>query len=384
MLHAAFDQLEANEKVIGDDIRDRTAEELNLGQCPACGGTLAIKHMRGSTQFIGCSRYPECTFNIGLPVTQWGWAVRTDEVCDKHHLHFVRLVRKGARPWDIGCPLCHHISSNVESLIEIPSMNETLLEKARAHHIYTVAEIARSDPESLAKVFGLEPAAVEKLKREAGEVLENLRRRSECRKFMRNHLIPRKGRSYAKIMSSLKENGVSDLAGLAKASPATLQKAGIGESEAVNLVSEAKVTYNSQILKEIGIPAISLKKYIAAGISNPEDFVSNSPENLSKKTGMSVGTVNRHVVLVCEYLHRPIPVVIPKKRVEKGRKELLSIKGMTSTIADKFFAAGVINAESLLAADPRKLSETIGIDEEKIRMFQALMRKKQENAIIRI
>src|SRR5208337_4765238 len=110
-----------------------------------------------------------------------------------------------------------------------------------------------------------------------------------------------------------------DLAGLAKASPDTLQKAGIGESEAVNLVTEAKVTYNSQILKEIGIPAISLKKYIAAGISSPEDFVSNSPENLSKKTGMSVGTVNRHVVLVCEYLHRPIPVVIPKKRVEKGR-----------------------------------------------------------------
>jgi DNA topoisomerase-1 len=384
MLHAAFDQLEANEKIIGDDIRDRTAEELNLGRCPACGGTLAIKHMRGSTQFIGCSRYPECTFNIGLPVTQWGWAVRTDEICDKHHLHFVRLVRKGARPWDIGCPLCHHISSNVESLIEIPSMNEALLEKARAHHIYTVAEIARSEPDFLAKVFGFEPAAVEKLKREAGEVLEKLRRRSECRKFMRNHLIPRKGRSYAKIMSTLKENGVSDLAGLAKASPATLQQAGIGESESVNLVTEARVTYNSQILKEIGIPAISLKKYIAAGITSPEDFVSNSPENLSKKTGMSVGTVNRHVVLVCEYLHLPIPVVLPKKRVEKGRKELLSIKGMTSTMVDKFMAAGVINAESLLAADARKLSETTGIDEEKIRTFQILMRKKQENAIIRI
>ena len=27
MLHAAFEQLEANEKVIGDDIRERTAEE---------------------------------------------------------------------------------------------------------------------------------------------------------------------------------------------------------------------------------------------------------------------------------------------------------------------------------------------------------------------
>ena len=205
MLHAAFDQLEANEQVIGDDIRYRTAEELNLGQCPVCGGTLAIKHLRGSTQFIGCSRYPECTFNIGLPVTQWGWADGTDDICDKHHLHFVRLVRKGARPWDIGCPLCHHISSNAESLTEIPSMNEALMEKARSLHIYTVAEIARSEPERLAKTLELAPDAAQKLKTEAEGVLEKLRRRSECRKFMRNHLIPRKGRSSARIMSALKE-----------------------------------------------------------------------------------------------------------------------------------------------------------------------------------
>ena len=216
MLHAAFDQLEAHGQEIGDDIRDRTAEELNLGRCPVCGGTLAIKHMRGSTQFIGCSRYPECTFNIGLPVTQWGWAVRTDDVCEKHHLHFVRLARKGARPWDIGCPLCHHINSNTESLTEIPSMNEALLEKARARHIYTVAEIARKEPESLTKALDLAPDAAQKLKIEAEGVLEKLRRRSECRKFMRKHLIPRKGRSYSKIIAALKESGVSDLAGLSK------------------------------------------------------------------------------------------------------------------------------------------------------------------------
>jgi len=81
MLHHAFDQLEANEQVIGEDIRGKTAEEMNLGKCPACGGTLAIKHLRGNTQFIGCSRYPDCSFNIGLPGAQWGFAVRTDEVC---------------------------------------------------------------------------------------------------------------------------------------------------------------------------------------------------------------------------------------------------------------------------------------------------------------
>ena len=265
----AFDQLEANEQVIGDDIRDRTAEELNLGRCPACGGTLAIKHMRGSTQFIGCSRYPECTFNIGLPVTQWGWAVRTDDICEKHHLHFVRLVRKGARPWDIGCPLCHHINSNAESLTEIPSMDEVLLEKARARHIYTVAEIARSEPDALAKTLDLAPGTAQKLKDEAGTVLEKLRRRSECRKFMRNHLIPRKGRSYAKIMGALKESGVTDLASLARASAATLQQAGIGENEARALLTEARITHNGQLLKGIGIPCGEPKKIRRGGYRRP-------------------------------------------------------------------------------------------------------------------
>ena len=355
MLHAAFDQLEANERVIGDDIRDRTAEELNLGHCPICGGTLAIKHLRGSTQFIGCSRYPECTFNIGLPVTQWGWAVRTDDICEKHHLHFVRLVRKGARSWDIGCPLCHHISSNAESLTEIPSMNEALLEKARSRHIYTVAEIARSEPERLSKTLELAPEAAQKLKTEAEGVLEKLRRRSECRKFMRNHLIPRKGRSYSKIMTALKESGVSDLADLAKADPGTLQKAGIGENEAHDLLTEARITYNGQLLKVMGIPAVSLKKYIAAGIISPDEFVSTTPENLSKKTGMSTGTVNRDVALVCEYLHRPVPVKVPRVRSEKGRKELLSVKGLTETVAEKFVGAGVINGDNLLAADIQQL-----------------------------
>ena len=151
MLHKAFDQLEPNEQVIGDDIRGRTAEEMNLGKCPVCGGMLAIKHMRGNTQFIGCSCYPECTFNIGLPMAQWGWAVRTDEICDKHQLNFVRLVRKGARPWDIGCPLCHHVNSNAESLREIPSMDDTLLATMQKHHLYSVAELARSVPDLLAK-----------------------------------------------------------------------------------------------------------------------------------------------------------------------------------------------------------------------------------------
>jgi DNA topoisomerase-1 len=384
MLHAAFDQLEAHGQNIGDDIRGRTAEELNLGPCPVCGGVLSIRHMRGSTQFIGCSRYPDCTFNIGLPVTQWGWAVRTDDICDKHHLHFVRLVRKGARPWDIGCPLCHHIASNAESLAEIPSMNETFLKKARSRHIYTVAEIARSTPEYLAGALELETEAAQRLKDEAGSELEKLRRHSECRKFLRSHLIPRKGRSYAKIMTALKTAGISDLATLAKAGPAVLREAGIGETEAQQLHAEALMTYNGQILRIIGIPAVSLKKYLAAGVASADELCSTPPGTLSERTGMSLDTVNRHISKACAYLNRPAPKTFTRPQIEKGRKELLSVSGLSEQIAEKLFHAGIINPDSLLASDPQKLSAETSVPAETIRKYQTLIRKKRENAVIQL
>ena len=384
MLHHAFDQLEANQQVIGDDIRDRTAEEMNLGKCPVCGGTLAIKHLRGNTQFIGCSRYPECSFNIGLPMAQWGFAVRTDEVCDKHQLNYVRLVRKGARPWDIGCPLCHHISSNQESLAEIPGMTAELADTLRSRHIYTVAEITRSTPETLAKKLGMDIVKAEQLIRDAGTVLEKLRRRSECRKFIRDHLIPRKGRSYAKIMSSLRESGISELADLAKADPSVLKKAGISDVESEQVVNEAKIFFNTHILREIGIPAVSLKKYIAAGIVEPEAFCTQPPLTLSELTGMSLATVQRHVEKVCEYLKKPVPKKFSKLQIERGKKELLALSGLGAKAVETMLTAGVIDTGALLAADAKKLAAGTGIPEQKIRDYQKLIQKKKDNAIIQL
>ena len=384
MLHRAFDQLEANEAVIGDDIRGRTAEEMNLGKCPACGGMLAIKHLRGNTQFIGCSRYPECTFNIGLPMAQWGFAVRTDEVCDKHHLNYVRLVRKGARPWDIGCPLCHHISSNMESLAEIPSLDEHLAQKLQACHIYTVAELAHSTPETLAQRLEIPPETAQTLIAEAGSVLAKLRRRSECRKFMRDHLIPRKGRSYAKILTSLKTAGITELSGLAHADVAMLKAAGIGEAESEEILAQARITYYGQVLREIGIPAVSLKKYVAAGITSPEAFCSHTVDVLSKRTGMSSGTVQKHVDLVCTYLKKPVPKKVSKIQVERGKKELLKIKGIDAAVIGRLAPAGIINASALLEADADTVAAQTGIPAHKIREYQAAIQRKRDTAIIQL
>ncbi|MCK9580891.1 MAG: DNA topoisomerase I [Methanoregula sp.] len=384
ILHRAFDQLEANEQVIGDDIRDRTAEEMNLGKCPVCGGTLAIKHMRGNSQFIGCSRYPDCSFNIGLPMAQWGFAVRTDEVCGIHHLNFVRLIRKGARPWDIGCPMCHHINSNKESLAEIPGMAAEMIESIQKRHIYSVAELARSVPEQLAKKLEIPNDAAAKIVSGAGIVLEKLRKRTECRKFMRDRIIPRKGRSSSKIQASLKESGIMELADLARADAATLKKAGISDQEAEQLLNDAKIVYNSQILKEIGIPAVSRKKYINAGVITPDEFCASTPGALSELTGMSLSTVQRHVGLVCTALNKPVPKKTPKLAVERGKKQLLAVKGLTESMLDKLSRAGITDTESLRSADAKTLAGKSGIPELKITGFQKILQKKKDNPVIQI
>ena len=47
------------------------------------------------------------------------------------------------------------------------------MEKPRARHIYTVAEIARKEPERLAKALDLELDAAQKLKTGAEELSKN-------------------------------------------------------------------------------------------------------------------------------------------------------------------------------------------------------------------
>jgi len=65
MLHQVFNELEANEVLIGEEIMERTDEERILGKCPVCGHNLRIMRTKGMSQFIGCSGYPECSFNLG-------------------------------------------------------------------------------------------------------------------------------------------------------------------------------------------------------------------------------------------------------------------------------------------------------------------------------
>lgn len=342
---------------------EQTAEEHTVGPCPVCGHDLRIRHI-GVSQFIGCTGYPECRFNISLPGSVWGRAIRLDEVCEKHRLSHVSLIRKGARPWVIGCPLCSHIASNVEVLRMMPSMTDDLMQRLHAHHIYTVSEIASMQPAELEEILGIREAAP--LIGEAADVLEVLRRRSELKKFIRKIIPPRRGRSHAKITRSLVEQGIGDIRTLSQAAPAALKKAGIGDAGATELLDAARALCNERALREAGIPAVSLKKYIAGGVAGPDDFCHLPIPYLSIKTGINPETVHKHVDLVCSHLGRPTPEKITKTALERGRKELLAIPGVGEATVRKLYLAGIYDAATLREADTERVSAITGIAEARL------------------
>jgi len=374
MLHQVFEQLEAHEEEIGEEIRERTAEERTVGSCPVCGNELRIRFVGGS-QFIGCSGYPDCSFNISLPGSMWGRAVRTDAICTEHGLRHVRLVKRGSRPWDLGCPLCNHIQSNREALLMIPGIGEEDLPRLYVHHRYSAQDIARADPTALASELGVGTARAEELIEGAEAALARLRRRSEMRKFIRARIPPRKGRSPAKVARSLVEQGIDDIPALAAADASRLKKANLGPKERETLIADAQALCNEQILRDAGVPAVSLKKYREAGIIEPGLFSTLPIPFLAEVTGINPETVHRHATMVCRHIGATPPEKVTRRQFENGRSELLEIPGVGEAILRRLLSAGILNVADLIAADPDHLARASGIPVDKIREFQRIARE---------
>ncbi len=370
MLHKVFDDLEPNSEAIGREIMDQTDEELTIGPCPICGKDLRIRR-KGVSQFIGCTGYPDCTFNISLPSAMWGGAVRTKAVCEIHGLNHVSLIAKGARPWEMGCPLCQLIAQQKEIYAMIPSMTEEIREKLLSAKIYSAFELGKMEPASLIKVTGLSKKVAETLIADTTEVMALLKRRSECKKFMKQYVPPKRGRSHTKVMTAFTTSGINCIGDIANVSVDVLQKAGLNEEEATTLKTEATLLTSKNKLKEAGVPAASLKKYQEAGFIGPEDLLASHPAYISLKTGVSIETVGKHIALIAEAFKAKPPVKISKKSFEKGREELLALKGLNESMLEQMYLAGIYDLKSLKAITIDSAAKASGISKDKIKQFKA-------------
>ncbi|HWQ67336.1 MAG TPA: DNA topoisomerase I [Methanospirillum sp.] len=372
MLHKVFNQLEPNYELIGREIMDQTDEELTIGPCPVCGKDLRIRR-KGVSQFIGCSGYPDCTFNLGLPGSMWGGAIRTKAVCDIHGLNHVSLIAKGARPWEIGCPLCQQINQQKAFFAMMPSMTEEIGEKLINAKIFSTHELAKQDPVLLAKGISVKKPLAQTLIQEATDVMALLRLRSECKKFMKQYVPPKRGRSHAKVMTALIDAGINSISDISAVIPAALRKAGLSEEESETLIQEAILLTGKNRMKEMGVPAATLKKYQDAGFITPEDLAQSYPAYISARSGVTIDTVQKHSELVNQALGRESYAKISRKMLDKGHEELLLMKGMDESIIELFYKAGIIDKKTLKAADPKSTAKVTGLTAEKIKKYQVIL-----------
>ena len=108
ILKRIFSDLKKNEGEISTSLREGLRADMVAGSCPECGKDLTIRRSRRGGRFIGCTGYPDCTYSLPLPRT--GKIVVTGDVCEKHNLFKLRIINKGKRPWDLGCPACNYIA----------------------------------------------------------------------------------------------------------------------------------------------------------------------------------------------------------------------------------------------------------------------------------
>jgi len=107
MLTSVFDELISNQEGIGQSLRDGLRTDKIVGTCEKCSSDLIIRRGHRGSRFIGCSGYPQCRFTLPLPRS--GSVVVTDRVCEQHGMNHIRIINKGKRPWDLGCPYCNFL-----------------------------------------------------------------------------------------------------------------------------------------------------------------------------------------------------------------------------------------------------------------------------------
>ncbi len=168
MLSSVFNDLLGNKEEIGTSLKDGLRTDKIVGTCERCGSELLVRRGRQGKRFIGCSGYPNCKFTLPLPRS--GILVVTDKLCDKHRMNHVRIINKGKRPWDLGCPHCNFIEwqakkasepkkveakAAMNGLADVQGIGPKTLEKLAAAGIKTAEDLLHSKAASLAERTGL-------------------------------------------------------------------------------------------------------------------------------------------------------------------------------------------------------------------------------------
>ncbi|NLH22175.1 MAG: DNA topoisomerase I [Methanothrix sp.] len=171
MLTSVFDELTSNQEGIGESLKDGLRTDKIVGTCEKCHSELIIRRGHRGSRFIGCSGYPECRFTLPLP--RFGTVVVTDKTCEKHGMNHIRIINKGKRPWDLGCPHCNFLDwqeKKAQEKAETPGAARPEAKAKAAKKAKPAAKSAKKTTretaekgDGLVRVPGIGPKTLEKL-----------------------------------------------------------------------------------------------------------------------------------------------------------------------------------------------------------------------------
>ena len=171
MLTSVFDELTSNQEGIGESLKDGLRTDKIVGTCEKCSSELIIRRGHRGSRFIGCSGYPECRFTLPLP--RFGTVVVTDKICEKHGMNHIRIINKGKRPWDLGCPHCNFLDwqeKKAQEKAETPGAAKPEAKAKARRKAKPAAKSAKNTTteaaekgDGLVKVPGIGPKTLEKL-----------------------------------------------------------------------------------------------------------------------------------------------------------------------------------------------------------------------------
>ncbi|NYT01149.1 MAG: DNA topoisomerase I [Methanosarcinales archaeon] len=162
MLDGVFDDLIDHQEDIGAALKEGLRTDKIVGTCQKCGSELIVRRSRRGGRFIGCTGYPDCRFTLPLP--RAGTILVTEKSCETHHLNHLRIINKGRRPWDLGCPHCNFIEWQAKkatekpaelALADIQGIGPKTLERLEAEGIKKPEDLINAQAEILAQKSGL-------------------------------------------------------------------------------------------------------------------------------------------------------------------------------------------------------------------------------------
>jgi len=169
MLTSVFEELTQNQECIGQSLKDGLRTDKIVGTCERCGSELIIRRGHRGSRFIGCSGYPNCRFTLPLPRS--GVVVVTEKMCEKHGMNHIRIINKGKRPWELGCPHCNFLEWQAKKAQEKADPAKTKEDaKPKAVKATGAAKakkmakpVAQAKGDGLVALSGIGPKTLEKL-----------------------------------------------------------------------------------------------------------------------------------------------------------------------------------------------------------------------------